>query len=360
MRLFFSAALAAVLFATLSACDGDTSKTKIRPAPVVSVVEAQRQNFALAEEAVGTVDPQSAPMIAAEVAGEVLRVYVDVGDAVRRGQKLADVDAQDYRLARDAAQAEVRRVEALAANQSRLTRRYRELTKQNFMSPVALEESEAQLAALQQQLNAARIQLQQANRNLAKASVTSPAAGRIEQRLVSAGDFVSIGKPLFQLAGTQKNVRVILPFPESVAARIRIGQKVLLATPGDTRAGAWARISEIRPMVGNTHSVEAIAEAPGPSPWRAGASVNGRVVLSERVAVAVPETSIVLRPAGEVVYVIEHGKAKQRVVETGAREAGRVEIIAGLREGETIAVDGAAFLTDGTSVTVQHAKPAAR
>lgn len=360
MRLFFRPVLAVILITTLSACDGDAPKTKARPAPIISVVTTQNQNFTQAEESVGTVDPQSAPMIAAEVAGEVLRVYVDVGDAVRRGQKLADIDAQDYRLARDAAQAEVRRVEALAANQSRLTRRYRELTKQNFMSPVALEESEAQLAALQQQVKAARIQLQQANRNLAKAAVTSPAAGRIEQRLVSVGDFVSIGKPLFQLAGAQNNLRVVLPFPESVAARIQVGQKVLLAAPDDARNNLTARIAEIRPMVGNTHSVEAIAEAPGPSPWRAGASINGRVVLSERVAVAVPETSVVLRPAGEVVYVIEQGKAKQRVVKTGAREAGRVEILSGLREGETIAVDGAAFLSDGAAVAVQRDKPAAR
>lgn len=359
MRLFFPTMITAVLFA-LSACDGDAPKTKTRPAPIISVVTTQNQNFTQTEESVGTVDPQSAPMIAAEVAGEVLRVYVDVGDAVRRGQKLADIDAQDYRLTREAALAEVRRAEALAANQARLTRRYRELTKQNFMSPVALEENEAQLAALQQQVKGARIQLQQAERNLAKAAVTSPAAGRIEQRLVSAGDFVTIGKPLFQLAGAQNNLRVVLPFPESVAARIRIGQKVLLAAPGEVATKLTARISEIRPMVGNTHSVEAIAEAPGASPWRAGASVNGRVVLSERVAVAVPETSIVLRPAGEVVYVIEQGKAKQRVVKTGAREAGRVEIGSGLREGETIAVDGAAFLTDGATVTVQRDKPATR
>lgn len=358
MRLFFTVALAAGMLAALGACDKDAPKSKTRPAPIISVVTTQSQNFTQAEESVGTVDPQSAPMIAAEVAGEVLRVYVDVGDAVRRGQKLADIDAQDYRLAREAATAEVRRFEALAANQSRLTRRYRELTRQNFMSPVALEESEAQLAAMQQQLNAARIQLQQADRNLAKAAVTSPAAGRIEQRLVSAGDFVTIGKPLFQLAGAQKSARVILPFPETVAARIRIGQKVLLAAPGESGAHLTARISEIRPMVGDTHSVEAIAEASSASPWRAGASINGKVVLSERVAVAVPETSIVLRPAGEVVYVIEQGKAKQRVVKTGAREAGRVEIVAGLREGETIAVDGAAFLTDGAAVTVQRDKPA--
>jgi hypothetical protein len=70
--------------------------------------------------------------------------------------------------------------------------------------------------------------------------------------------------------------------------------------------------------------------------------------------VLVPETSVVMRPAGKVVYAIQDGRAVAHVVETGARSKGRVEVTRGLAGGETVARDGAGFLTDGTTVTVKE------
>jgi hypothetical protein len=66
----------------------------------------------------------------------------------------------------------------------------------------------------------------------------------------------------------------------------------------------------------------------------------------------VPNISIVRRPAGHLVYVINDSKAEARLVETGHSEGGLVEIVSGLNGGETIATDGAAFLTDDAAVKV--------
>jgi multidrug efflux pump subunit AcrA (membrane-fusion protein) len=61
-------------------------------------------------------------------------------------------------------------------------------------------------------------------------------------------------------------------------------------------------------------------------------------------AVVVPEVSVVLRPAGKVVYLLANGKALQRVVQTGAKQAdGMIEISSGLKAGETVIVDGAGW-----------------
>jgi multidrug efflux pump subunit AcrA (membrane-fusion protein) len=72
--------------------------------------------------------------------------------------------------------------------------------------------------------------------------------------------------------------------------------------------------------------------------------------------VVVPEESVVLRPAGKVVYVVADGKAVQRPVETGYRKGGLVEIVKGLAAGETVAVDGAGFLTNNAPVALPRAK----
>ncbi|WP_234406198.1 hypothetical protein [Methylobacillus glycogenes] len=66
-----------------------------------------------------------------------------------------------------------------------------------------------------------------------------------------------------------------------------------------------------------------------------------------------PELSVVLRPAGQVVYVIKDDVAQQRIVKTGIYQDGRIQILEGLQAGETIAVDGAAFLTDQAQVQIK-------
>jgi len=66
----------------------------------------------------------------------------------------------------------------------------------------------------------------------------------------------------------------------------------------------------------------------------------------------VPEESVVLRPAGAVVYAVREGRAQQRVVETGLRQDGRQEIRKGIAAGDVVAVDGAAFLTEGAAVAL--------
>jgi membrane fusion protein (multidrug efflux system) len=66
---------------------------------------------------------------------------------------------------------------------------------------------------------------------------------------------------------------------------------------------------------------------------------------------------VIRRPAGEVVYVIRDGRAEQRVVDTGERLDGLVEIIAGVAAGETVAVEGAAYLSDDAPVRLAGNAP---
>ncbi len=68
-------------------------------------------------------------------------------------------------------------------------------------------------------------------------------------------------------------------------------------------------------------------------------------------AIMVPQVSVVRRPAGDVVYVINAGIATERRIMRGQRNEGLVEVQTRLNGGETIAVDGAGFLSDGTKVT---------
>ena len=83
------------------------------------------------------------------------------------------------------------------------------------------------------------------------------------------------------------------------------------------------------------------------------ATLSGKVLVETRKnAVMVPNISLVRRPAGNLVYVINGNIAEARVVKTGHRENGLIEILSGLKGDESVATDGAAFLTDGANIKI--------
>lgn len=327
----------------LPGCAKKSGEQKKGPLPaVITVAQAQARTMQILEHSVGEADSSTAPKVGAEVAGRIIKVNIDVGDPVKKGQLLAEIDPADYA-------ADARRLEAQAVSQRKLTERYRELARKGFISPSALENYDAQDVAAREQLN-------RAAKNLSRTRILSPVDGRVDSRFVSVGDWIELGKPAFQLSTSDK-LRIRLPFPENAAQRIKAGQAVTLTTPTAPDASVTGKIEQVQQLVGSTNrAFDAVVEVNNPGGWKPGASVNGAVVIEEHEqAVAVPEVSVVLRPAGKVVYVVEDGKAVQHIVTTGVTQNGMVEILQGLNAGETVAVDGAGFLTDKAAVNVKEA-----
>ena len=124
-----------------------------------------------------------------------------------------------------------------------------------------------------------------------------------------------------------------------------------------------AQIDEIKPTVGaQNRALDAIVKFDTDGSFRGGGSVNARIVVATREnALTVPEQSVVLRPAGKIVYVIvEQDRkliARQRIVETGVRQEAYYEILKGLQPGDRVAVDGAGFLTENATVTLPKPAP---
>jgi hypothetical protein len=147
-----------------------------------------------------------------------------------------------------------------------------------------------------------------------------------------------------------------LPFPEQIARQLRIGQSMRLTSFDRPDKVALAYVKEIRPPLDNTtQSMEVIAELRGDREWYSIGSVRGEVVLGMHAgALVVPEQAVVLRPAGSVIYVVEGDSVREQVVRQGMQRAGEIEILTGLKAGETIAVDGAALLNGGVKVKVRE------
>lgn len=343
----------------LPAC-GKKEEPKAPPPPkatIITVTQSASKNLEIIEETVGSLESLMDPGMGAEVAGRVVKILAHAGQDVRKGQLIAILDPTDFDLQKREAEAEIARIEALLANQARLVERNEKLVQKNFISETALDEASTQQTALQQQLEGARARLASIEHNTSKTRIYSPIDGRVEKQIVSPGDFVKQGDSLFQLIGTQR-LRAHLPFPESVTAKLKPGQPVRLSTPTVPDLVFTTTIKEIKPLIGANRAADVIADVVNQAGWQGGASVNATVVLGvHKNAVVVPEASVVLRPAGDVVYVVSGNKAKQQVVKVGLRQQGLVEITEGLKAGETVAVDGAAYLTNGAEVKVQAGNP---
>ena len=324
-------------------------------AVLITSATVQSRTVEIYEEVVGTIENVIDPTVGAEVAGRVTRVTGFTGKKVAKGELIAEIDAADFAIQQRADQAEIGRLQSLLEQQERVVERNKKLQGQGFISQNVVDDAVAQRNALRQQLTAARARLDATGRSLTKSRVVAPVDGEIETQIVAVGDYVKLGDPLFKMVGVQE-LRVHLLLPEAAATRIKAGLRVLLSPPAAPDRVLQARIDEIKPTLGvNNRAIDAIVKIRGEGTlFRGGGTVNARIVTDEvQGALMVPEQSVVLRPAGKVVYALENGIARQRVVETGMRYEGFQQVTKGVNAGETIAADGAGFLTDGAAVSVR-------
>lgn len=332
---------------------------KSRAAVLVTATTVAARPLEVYEEVVGTLENVIDPTIGAEVAGRIVRVHGFTGKKVAKGELLAEIDAVDFQIQSRADQAEIARLTSLLQQQERVVERQQKLVGQGFITQNAADDAIAQRNALREQLNTAKARSEATGRSVTKARVVAPIDGEIETQIIAVGDYVKLGDPLFRLVGVQE-LRAHLFLPESAATRIRPGLKVVLAPPAAPDRVIESVIAEIKPTVGsNNRALDAIVKFRGDGNlFRGGGTVNARIVTQMREgALMVPEQAVVLRPAGKVVYALREGVAEQRIVETGLKQDGQYEILKGVRAGDTVAVDGAGFLTNGAAVALPKPRP---
>jgi len=346
----------------LASCGGKEDVDAGTEAPgrsvAVTLAEAGVEEVRLELFSVGRVVSRNTPTLSAEINARVVEVLVEEGQRVRRGEALILLDKTTFELARREAAADIQRLTGSIENEQRRVARYRDLKTREMMPQERLDDAEATLAVDQASLAAAEARLAITQDRLAKTELDSPVDGVVERRHVSVGDYVQVAGPLVTLTDTV-NLRVELPFPETVGHLVKEGQPIRVESPIAPGLLVDATISQIRPQVGMmSRSLLAIADLTNPGSWRPEATVEGILVVETHPnAVVVPGSSVIRRPAGDVVYRVESADADrvaQVVVKPGVRMNGRVEILEGIQPGDLVVVNGAHYLTDGARITVRE------
>jgi len=337
-----------LLISTTAIFANEETVAKAIPVTTVKVVQMPMIETTLAR---GEIESPNTPYVAAKVAAEVVSIKVDDGTAVKAGQLLARLDEEAFRIAEQRATADMQRLEAMVENQQRKVERSKQLFNQKLISSSLHEDVLSVMKQLQAELLSARSMLRQAQYQLSHTKVISPVNGIVQQRMVSKGDYVKIGVSMFQIVSTDE-VRARVYFPDTLGSSVHVGMKVMLTKRKQTVTGV---ISSIRPMMENSNrSLHALVEFNNSNNWRAGTSVVAKTVLTENSsAIAVPQRTLVQRPAGTVVYKIRGNKVTEKIVSTGMQQDDFIEITSGLKDGETIVMDGASWLTDGAIIDIQ-------
>ena len=321
----------------------------------VSLARAEPRRIERALIASGPVTAWEEMQLGVELSGlRVTALNVDVGQHVRRGQVLLEIDHRtlDSELAQ--AQASFSEAQAGVALAQVNLGRGQALAKSQMISASALDELRAALVQAQARRNTAAAQRDgvQLRRNFA--SLRAPDDGVISKRLVQPGQVVSAGAELLRLI-RQGRLEWRPELPAAELARVAIGAAVSLRDgEGRTIVG---RVRALSPGVdAGTRTGTVYADLPTPGALQAGAFVEGRIVTSVSPALMVPTAAVVMRDGFAYVFAVDADNIAHRIrVHLGASDGGQTELLDGIQAGQSVVAVGVGFLGDGDKVRVVDA-----
>ncbi len=295
----------------------------------------------------GVVEPVRQTAVAAEVAGRVMVLAVKAGDHVRRGQLLLRIDPEVADQQAQSSRAQVAQAEAMLEAARSEYQRSERLAAKQYLSQAALERAQEHLRTATAQAEAMRAQAAVAGAGLAFHTVLAPYAGVVSAVAVERGDLALPGKPLVTLFDPAV-LRVVAEVPESVLPRLRREAPARVELPNADAASRVQSVAHpsLMPTVDpGTRSQQLRLELSHPAGVAPGQFATVHLALSSPAPDTtgnprVARTAVGVRGELEAVYVVDgQGRAHLRQVRTGQIAGDQVEILAGLHDGERIALD---------------------
>ncbi|MCZ4315724.1 efflux RND transporter periplasmic adaptor subunit [Comamonadaceae bacterium G21597-S1] len=350
--------LAPLLAVVLTAC----SKPEPQPEPVRSVKLMTVQPGTMASETqyAGEVRARTELRLGFRVPGKLVRRQAQVGQRVKAGDVLAQLDPQDFKLAIDAVRAQLAAAETNRDLAAAEFQRYKVLRAQNFISGAELERRQATLDAANAQVAQARAQLDtQANQsNYTRLLATVP--GVVTAVDAEPGQVVAVGTPVVRLA-QDGPLDVVFAVPESSVDALPVGSRAEVRPwGGDTvRTGVVREKGALADPVTRTFQVKLALEPDARLPLGSTVTVSPQALSPKgSQAIMLPTSALWHDNGGSAVWVLESGNMTLRAqpVQIVAADGNQVVVASGLEPGMQVVVAGVHVLTAGQKVTVYRPK----
>lgn len=342
----------------LAACGGGDSGGGKGGGPrafPVQVEEIKGQRVEYVVSAVGSLAAFEEVLVTSRVAGVVEKVLFREGDKVATDTVLVEIEPARFKHLHNAAKAAHERAQAELKEAKDGLERREKPSGGGIFSKEEVEAWRTKVAVASANEREKSAQLSQAALDLEHSQPKPAMAGTIQARLVQTGQWVQPGTVIARLLRVEP---LLLNFaaPEEEAAALKPGMAARFTVSGAMQ-NYGAKVVHVAAYADRqTRMVQVIAEVDSADAGKLtpGAFVRVTVPVGSRDnAPTVPETSVRPSEKGFLVFVVEDGKALERVIEIGLRTADRrIEVRSGLKTGEQVVVRGAEALRDGASIAI--------
>jgi len=344
------------------------SADKKDAAPVVlefapgDVALVQVQALARTVPVSGSLSPLTQALMKSTVAGEVRRVLVREGEAVRQGSVVAEIDTTEARSRLDAALADQaeRRSRLAIAVRNRDTNQA--LLKQEFISQNAYDQLVSTFQGSEAAVHWSDAQVKLARKAIDDAVVRAPISGQVAKRMVNGGERVSPEAPVLSIVDLA-HMELEATVPAAEVAAIAVGQTVQFQVDGHGSRQFSGRVDRINPVAeAGSRAIKLFISVPNADgSLRGGMFAQGNVTLAKSTDLPVIPAGSVFEEAGQsYVYTIEDGKLAKRAVQLGQRDeaTAMVAVSQGLSPGVPVVRIRMNGLKAGAPAVVRQVKSA--
>lgn len=335
-RALFPALL--ILF-TITGCNESAEKSPSSPLPQV---EVRVETLALSTvpvqiELSGTLQAAAHATISTRIPGQIVKLPVQIGSKVSKGDLLVKISAEE--ITARARQAEIQRDQAR-----------RNLARESKLL-LANASTRTRVKTLEELAQTSEAALREAQTMLGYTEITAPFAGRVTSKMAEVGELAAPGVSLLKLEnGTALDV--VIQVPEAQLQDMTLESRLPVTVPAANLA-LEALVREIAPTVDpdsrTTQIKLRLPEAPG---LRSGQFARVALVDNRSTTLLVKRTALKQTGQMQQVFVAEQGKARMRLVRTGAEFDDRIEILTGLQAGDQVVIDAKGKLQDGQPLKV--------
>ena len=306
----------------------------------VKVVRPYRGDILESIHATTSIEAKREADVYSQMTGLCDRIFVEEGDSVRQGDRLAKLGDEEVRLAFEQAAARLDK----ARNEHE---RAVELHAGGLISDQAYQD-------LSVQFRLAKADHDLSKKRLDDTSIVAPLSGVVTERNVKVSDLVSTTQPLFRIVDLYA-LEAEVHIPEQDYAKVRNGQEAILKIDSFPERSFPGKVERKSPVIdSDSGTAEVTVAVKNPEGvLRPGMFVRVQIVIAEHPsALIIPREAILMDGERKIVYVVRQGSAREVTVQAGFQEGDRVEVLDGLTEEDLVVVRGHLGLQGGTKVRV--------
>ena len=328
----------------------------VAPPRTVSLIKAKTEDWPEQIEAHGNIMPWQETHVGVEVGGlRLLSVRVNVGDIVKKGQILAQLNPAPVEAELDAANAQLMEAQAAQAQAAATLERAKRLAPSGGVSQQELTLYETQKRTAEARINAARAQVKTQQLRLDFATLVAPDDGVISARSAAEGAIVQSGSELFRLI-RKGRLEWRAEVKGELLLKLAVGQEVTVKSP--VGSDVKGRIRQLSPTIDlATRNGLVYVDLPEDTKLKAGLYASGSLLMGKKKTLVLPSTAILAENGASRVFKIgAETRVESISVQTGRTKDGWVEIVSGLTANDEVVFRDVDLLKAGDLVKVQESE----